>query len=391
MDLHQAIIKGDFLLARKLIESGARVNGTDEDKRTPLMICSLHDGETWALGVARILLMHAAKVGISDKKGRNALIYAVLYERQDLVELFLKALDYDLNHSDCEGCTALWYAAKLGNVNIATVLLKCMKKYSLDVDKPNKDGFTPLIQACHLGHQQCATVLRNLGKASDTIKDDIHSRSAKEWELYHISHKRDVRRETADIKKLPYKTLAKNLWAKREKFYKDLGHVPQRVENSPQEKADVISKVASKRTFKKSPAELVSSAPGKDWRLDLRCLTDALQCQISPSYRSMAKPLPPRIGLCRKNLNLDKVNPGLKALLQQKRRRKMSIDAINDVLLKDNMPKNNFRRRCSVAVIPLIRLSIHRKSSTQVSESGEEERKTPKSQGKSVSKKREPV
>ncbi|MGH0157429.1 UNVERIFIED_CONTAM: hypothetical protein FKN15_056106 [Acipenser sinensis] len=320
MDLHQAIIKGDFLLARKLIESGARVNGTDEDKRTPLMICSLHDGETWALGVARILLMHAAKVGISDKKGRNALIYAVLYERQDLVELFLKALDYDLNHSDCEGCTALWYAAKLGNVNIATVLLKCMKKYSLDVDKPNNYGFTPLIQACHLGHQQCATVLRNLGKASDTIKDDIHS-----------------------------------------------------------------------RTFKKSSAELVSSAPGKDWRLDLRCLTDALQCQISPSYRSMAKPLPPRIGLCRKNLNLDRVNPGLKALLQQKRRRKMSIDAINDVLLKDNMPKNNFRRRCSVAVIPLIRLSIQRKSSTQVSESGEEERKTPKSQRKSVSKKREPV
>uniref|UniRef100_W5NNE8 Uncharacterized protein n=1 Tax=Lepisosteus oculatus TaxID=7918 RepID=W5NNE8_LEPOC len=183
MDLHQAIIKGDFLLTRRLVEAGADVNVIDNERRTPLMVCCLHDGESRALAVARILLMHGALVGLCDGQGRNALMYSVLYERLGITKLFLEALDYDLNYTDREGCTALLYAAKVGNSSITKMLLKSMKRYGLEVDKPDKEGVTPLILSCRLGHKQCAADLRSLGKASECIKDKVHGKTAKDWEL----------------------------------------------------------------------------------------------------------------------------------------------------------------------------------------------------------------
>uniref|UniRef100_H3AUU2 Uncharacterized protein n=1 Tax=Latimeria chalumnae TaxID=7897 RepID=H3AUU2_LATCH len=183
MDLHEVLKKGDFYLIRKLTEHGADVNITDGEGRTPLMICCLHDSENWALGSARILLSYGAKVGYCDKMGRSALIYAVIYGREALLKLFLDAMDYDLNHSDKEGCTALWYAAASGNTAVTKMLILHLKKYGMQVDKANKKGFTPLMQACRLGHASCANLLRHLGKASDQVTDKLHSKTAKEWEL----------------------------------------------------------------------------------------------------------------------------------------------------------------------------------------------------------------
>uniref|UniRef100_A0A8C4TL26 Uncharacterized protein n=1 Tax=Erpetoichthys calabaricus TaxID=27687 RepID=A0A8C4TL26_ERPCA len=169
MALHRALLHGDFLQTRQLIESGTDVNAADEEQRTPLMICALHNGEARSLGIARQLLEKGAQVGLCDQRGRNALLYAAMYERKDLVDLFLCALDYDLNHADKDGRTALSHATQRGNAPIVRALLRSLKRYGLDVNKPDKFGFTPLLHACRLGHEHCSVQLQTTGKSTDKM------------------------------------------------------------------------------------------------------------------------------------------------------------------------------------------------------------------------------
>uniref|UniRef100_A0A8C8RGZ1 Uncharacterized protein n=1 Tax=Pelusios castaneus TaxID=367368 RepID=A0A8C8RGZ1_9SAUR len=155
-DVNEALRKGDFNLLKEQVESGADVNRRDREGRTPLMNCCLHDGEDWALGAARLLLSAGARVGWWDQCRRNALIHAVLYQREGLVQLCLDALDCDLNHADQDGCTALWYAATSGHMAITKMILLSLKRYGLEINKANKEGLTPLMQACRQGHGACA-------------------------------------------------------------------------------------------------------------------------------------------------------------------------------------------------------------------------------------------
>jgi len=56
MALHFAIRNKLLTEVRQLVESGEDVNAGDHDLRTPLMMCCLEKDETWASGVARMLL-----------------------------------------------------------------------------------------------------------------------------------------------------------------------------------------------------------------------------------------------------------------------------------------------------------------------------------------------
>ncbi|CAH2310936.1 Hypothetical predicted protein [Pelobates cultripes] len=131
MDVNIAVMKGDYKRLRKLVEDGGEVNGRDSENRTPLMVCCLHNGEKWAVGAARILLNFGAKVGHCDQEGRNALMYAIMYEREDLVKLYLDALDYGLSHKDKSNRTILWYATMSRNEAINTMITDILKRYHL--------------------------------------------------------------------------------------------------------------------------------------------------------------------------------------------------------------------------------------------------------------------
>lgn len=291
MALHAAVLRGDFSVVRRLVESGVEVNGRDAEGRTPLMLCCLHDGEDWAVGVARMILMHEGRVGSSDGRGRSALTYAVLYQRLGLVRMFLRALDFDLNARDLRGQTALGYAAQTGNQAVMELLAQAWRRRGLTFRNP----------AAELRPQQPACGPNPL-------------------EFKNL---------------LPYKTLPEKLWKNRERERKNR---EIRRELEPENPGD------QPQTGGAAPEN-----KSRDWRLDMRSLLDALQAQSSASYRPKAQPRPsaprprPRGSRAGKS----------RALLRRKGRR-MSLSALEEkVSLRRRCtlpapPNTQQRRRASV-------------------------------------------
>ena len=108
-----------------LVELGADVNARDRaaDGRTALMCCALVVDERWGVGLARTLLERGALVGLRTHQLRlNALHFACMFGRAELVHTFLAALDYDLMAVDTLGNTALHYTAVDGRSDIVRLI-----------------------------------------------------------------------------------------------------------------------------------------------------------------------------------------------------------------------------------------------------------------------------
>ncbi|EDO42585.1 predicted protein, partial [Nematostella vectensis] len=101
-----------------------------------------------AVVFAKLLVDNGAKIALKDKHGRNAVMKAVLSEKEKLLTLFLtRVSSFNINDRDKKGNTALFYAASIGNFHILRKLVVVYRKFRLSVDVTNKDGMTPLIQA----------------------------------------------------------------------------------------------------------------------------------------------------------------------------------------------------------------------------------------------------
>ena len=108
-----------------LAELGADVNVRDRaaDGRTALMCCAMVVDERWGVGLARTLLERGALVGLRTHQLRlNAMHFACMLGRAELVRMFLAALDFDLRAADALGNTALHYAAAVGRTDIIRII-----------------------------------------------------------------------------------------------------------------------------------------------------------------------------------------------------------------------------------------------------------------------------
>lgn len=362
MDVNEALMKGNFGLLRERVESGADVNTWDREGRTPLINCCLHEGESWALAAARLLLSYGARVGSWDRDRRNALIHAVLYQREGLVRLYLDALDYDLNHTDRDGYTALWYAGALGHVGITKMIVFSLKRYGLE---SKKDRQMLPIQACQ-GHTSFTNMLQNSGNSSQKMSSKSHLGTAGEGEGPAV---------TSRSRCLPFKPLPKGLWEKRKKFPKSQGPsqpsrqtrdcggkvtlslmqkpnlTPHTSKNVPFQEAAQPPAVLDKVTL---PTGQPHSLHGQNWRQDLQNLAELLQIQLTPSFCPKAKPF-----LTKKDHIPQDAGHGAELAVLLHRRRmtqRLSYDAGKDVLKKTSVRRGSSWRRCSVAVIPLTSL-----------------------------------
>ncbi|XP_070581226.1 uncharacterized protein [Ptychodera flava] len=180
--LLKAVSAGRPRQVRLLLESGVCTEHSDECGQTALIRACFIENLKNQLNITKMLLKAGAVVSKSDIVGRNALHWACLYGREKVVHQLLvySDLELDLNHSDMNGCTALFYASSSGSAATVKIMVDWLKRYSLTVDVPTLNGMTPLMQALRLGHDVCASILIHQGKASTTRRDKDFM-SARDW------------------------------------------------------------------------------------------------------------------------------------------------------------------------------------------------------------------
>ena len=159
--LTEAIKLQDMDLVRTLLEAGANVNSHNLDNQTALMLAIAVGSQP----IAKLLIERGADVNaIETFRDQNALMYAAGGNQPDIVDLLLargaKNIDLRAKYDDWPrqqtsepraqyqsrqtgGLTALLYATRSGCYRCAVSLVKA----GADVNRPNPDGVTPLINA----------------------------------------------------------------------------------------------------------------------------------------------------------------------------------------------------------------------------------------------------
>lgn len=156
--LTEAVKLGDVDLVRTLLEAGADPDSPNQDGQTALMLAS----SIGSLPIAEMLVKRGAHVNaVETFRGQTALMWAAAEGHPDVVDLLLK------HHADVKirakyddwpremtsepraqfrhggGLTALLYATRSGCYRCAVDIVKA----GADVNQPNPDGITPLINA----------------------------------------------------------------------------------------------------------------------------------------------------------------------------------------------------------------------------------------------------
>jgi len=156
--LIEAVKLGDVDLTRMLLEAHADANSPNQDGQTALMLAS----SIGSRRIAEMLIAQGANINaVEGFRGQTALMWAAAEDHPDVVELLLahgaqvkrraNADDWPRQMTSepraqfrpTGGFTALLYATRSGCYRCAVALVKA----GADVNQPNPDGITPLINA----------------------------------------------------------------------------------------------------------------------------------------------------------------------------------------------------------------------------------------------------
>jgi hypothetical protein len=135
--LIDAVRSGEFIDAIKLLSwNDIDIDFQENDGKTPLM---------WAIRGGKqiifdLLIKHGANVSIVDKANRTPLMYAAMYFEYDFAETILGLHQSNINDKDCNGRTALFYAAE----QAGTSMLRLLLDLGADPAIVNKKGETAL-------------------------------------------------------------------------------------------------------------------------------------------------------------------------------------------------------------------------------------------------------
>jgi len=156
--LAEAVKLADADLVQMLLEAHADANASNQDGETALMVAS----SVGSLKIAQLLVGRGANVNaVENFRGQTALMWAAAENHPDIVDLLLshgadvkrraKSDDWPRQMTSepraqfrqSGGLTALLYATRSGCYRCAVALVKA----GADVNQPNPDGITPLINA----------------------------------------------------------------------------------------------------------------------------------------------------------------------------------------------------------------------------------------------------
>lgn len=112
--LYQAVMKGDFASARKLLDRGAKPTWRNGDSALHISLAR-GDRNIWEM-----LLHHGADIHAKSFTGMTPLICAAQANEADAVKMLVER-GADVNHASLDGGTSLTMAAELGNLAAAKV------------------------------------------------------------------------------------------------------------------------------------------------------------------------------------------------------------------------------------------------------------------------------
>lgn len=160
--LHTAFHAGDAKLLEELLMQGENINAKDSFGETVLhLACEKKD-----LAILQMLLAKGANPNIRDKFGKIPLHEAYEKGASEMVSLFIKNPDIDVNKRDSFGNTLLHKACEKKDLEMVRILLA----KGAQVDIANEMELTPLLIACDQDDTEVAKLLLEKG-ANPQVKN----------------------------------------------------------------------------------------------------------------------------------------------------------------------------------------------------------------------------
>ncbi|WP_020071547.1 ankyrin repeat domain-containing protein [Paraburkholderia caledonica] len=123
-------------------------------ERSPLTFAAEHGD----LSRVQQLVNAGVNVSAKDDKGLDALSYAIINERPEVVEYLLKH-GANANTENGSGITALVIAATVGDFAI----IRTLHQHGAEINRATRDGVTPLMAAAASDNSQTAALLLSYG------------------------------------------------------------------------------------------------------------------------------------------------------------------------------------------------------------------------------------
>ena len=154
----------DINIIRTLIDSGADINKQNKECITALMIAASTNKN---VNIARELINAGAKINIESNSGLSPLMLASAENGPEMVKLLVNA-GADINAQNNKGITALMGAVSKSNVeNVRTLV-----DIGADTDIKEKDGYTALDMAITLNNPEIINILKNNKHRNVIYKND---------------------------------------------------------------------------------------------------------------------------------------------------------------------------------------------------------------------------
>jgi len=156
--LRKAAIEGNVYAVKRLIKKVPNIQCPDSENGWTILMYAARHGH---IQLVKFLLEneHEDKAISVDGEGTTVLMIAAQYDQDEIFYTYAEHYPPSIHATNRSGCTALLFAAKVGNEDLIYFLLN----WGADIDHVDDDGNTALHYAAGWGHTKSVTILIDRG------------------------------------------------------------------------------------------------------------------------------------------------------------------------------------------------------------------------------------